>query len=243
MSTLSLRSRNISFKALALRVFLMCLLVWGFGCKKSVEDLEKGWTSNLSTVDGLAANYPAFKDAIGERKAAAQALYDAAQSLDGDEKRDKLSDANGLLLKGFIGQLRNLDKSKTSLRAKLTAATTSSGDLAYLEAAKMMNAQASRILNEVDSKLKVGAKNAAGADAVLAKITKDLKTLKKQASDLAKKAKGSKVASEKAAKAKSAAEQTKANEKKPWVCEYCKSSNSAALNKCENCGASRSTPK
>ena len=212
MSTLSLRSRNISFKALALRVFLACLLVWGFGCKKSVEDLEKGWTSNLSTVDGLAANYPAFKDAIGERKAAAQALYDAAQSLDGESKRDKLSDANSLLFKGFIGQLRNLDKGKSDLRAKLTAVATNSGDLAYLEAAKIMNAQANRILNDIDVKLKAGAKDAAGADAVLAKITKQLKNLKKQATTLAKQAKGAK---DDAAKAKSAAEKKKAVDNKP----------------------------
>ena len=213
------------------------------GCKKSVEDLEKGWTSNLKAADGLAANYPAFKTAIQERKAAAASLYDSAQGLEEEAKKAKLADASALLLKGFIGQLKHLDKNTAALRSALTSAATNSGDLAYLEAAKMMSSQANRTLDGIDAKLKTGAKTAVEADAILASITKDLKSLKKQVAKLAKKAKEAKTASDKATKSKAAAAQKKADENKPWRCEYCSSSNVATANKCENCGASRPATK
>ena len=102
---------------------------------------------------------------------------------------------------------------KSSLRTEITKATTSSGDAAYLEAAKQMNIQANRILDEIDAKLKTGATDAAGADAVLSKITKELKGLKKQVSALAKQAKGAKEASAKAAGAKAAAGERRGREK------------------------------
>lgn len=220
---------------LAYLLALIATLLLSFGCKKSAEELEKLWPSNVGAVDTLAAQYPAFKAALEERKAAAKALYDEAQSLTDDEKQEKLDSATAELRRGFIGKLRGLDSSIAGLRKDLLAATTGASDAKFLEAAKMLSSQATLTLQQVDSRLKSGAATASDADAVLNKVTSEVESIRKQLKSL-------KRSSKKAAEAKkAAASATEAKQQKSasWKCSYCQSKNKAGTQKCENCGASR----
>jgi colicin import membrane protein len=211
-------------------------------CSKSVEGETRKWTANSARVDELGAQYPGFKSALQARKTAAQQLHDAAGSLDGDAKIEKLAAANSALMAGFVHDLEALEAKVKQLREARVEAAAKAGDQTRL-GAKVAAEDAQKALDRVDAALKAGAADEAAAAAVLRKLGDDLDTAQRAldkvlAVDQAKKdeAAAAKTADE-AAEAKEAADA--AAKVAPWKCAYCDAQNPHDEASCKSCGAPR----
>ncbi|MEZ4454858.1 MAG: zinc finger Ran-binding domain-containing protein [Nannocystaceae bacterium] len=217
------------------------------GCSKSVEGETRKWSSNTAKVTEIATHYPGFKGALDARLGAATAIHDAADKLDGDAKIDKLSEANGALMKGFVGDLAGLDLRLKDLREKRVEVAAQAGDESSRLAAKVAAEDAQKALDRVDAALKAGAADEAAAAVILRKIDDDLDTAesalgkvlaadkkKKDDADAAKKAEADatkKAADDEAAKVA------------PWKCDHCDSENPHDATQCNSCGAPRPAAK
>ena len=222
-------------RKLTFAVLIGALLI-SWGCKRTAEDAGKSWERNQKTIDELAALYPGFDAALKERQKAAKAIFDAAQGLSGDEAAKKIDAANSALTKGFVGQLKGLDKKLKGLRSKLVDAATGTGDENDRAALKVVHSDISKTLDGIDAKLKAGAKDAKSADIVLKQIMSDVSAAEKNVKKLGTSAKTKKDDKKAAAAEKKA-------EKADWTCEYCQSKNKHTHTKCESCGASRGGKK
>lgn len=215
----------------------------GLACKKSVEGESKSWASNTAAFKELGALYPGFQPALDERLKAAQAIYDSATGLGEEQAIEKMAAANSTLMGGFVPTLRDIDKRIKDLRSKLVDAATAAGDESDRLGVKVVADAVTKTLDQVEATLKAGAKDVATAEVVVKKADADLAAAQKDVEKIISAAKAKK--DEKAAvKAEDKAAAQKAEEKAaPWTCEYCGSSNEAALTKCASCGAARAEEK
>ena len=212
-------------------------------CKPSVEGESKAWTGNVAKVEGLAATYPGFKDALQARIKSATAVYDKAEGLADEAKAEQLRAANQALMSGFVDELAGVEAKLDVLRKKRVEAAAKAGDDASLLAAKVAAEDASKTIERVEKALTAGASDDAGAGAVLTKVKKDIKTATDAVESVLKvdkekqetKAADAQAADAKAADAK-AAEDAKVAD---WKCEFCDGMNKHDATKCESCGAPR----
>lgn len=222
-------------------VWLAVVLLLLGGCKKSVEGEQAAWKGNVERVNGLMGQYPGFKPALEERMTKAKAVVDAAESLDGEAKADKLSEANSMLMGGFVRDLEGLDKAMKDLRTQRVEAAAKAGDESSRLGAKVAAEDAGKALDRADKALLAGAKDEATATAVVKKVKDDIATAAKAVAqvleaDKAKKDEKKAEAETKAeadAKAKADADAKVA----PWKCEYCGTENPHDESNCKSCGA------
>ncbi len=214
-------------------------------CSKSVEGETKKWATYSTRVTELAAQYPGFKGAIEARKQAAQKLHDAADKLEGDDKIQKLAEANTALMAGFVDELDDLDDKVKKLREARVEAAAKAGDTTKL-GAKVAAEDAQKTLDRVDAALKSGAADEAAAAAVLKKIESDIDTAQSAIDKVLEvdQAKKDEAAAAKKAEADAKAADAKAADEKvaPWSCEYCGNKNAHDKTSCESCGAARGKP-
>jgi septal ring factor EnvC (AmiA/AmiB activator) len=226
-----------------LLAFCATFLLFLGGCKKTVEGEEKNWTSNVSQIQTLAAQYPGFKPPLDARLAAAQGIYDAAGELDGDAQLQKMVEANRTLMAGFVADLRSLDRKIKELREKRVEAASKAGDDSSRLGAQLAAEDAQKALDRVEATLKEGATDEAAATAILKKVHADLDTAR-SAIDKVLKADAAKKSEAAAAEEAKAAAEAKAQEEAeakvaPWKCEFCDGQNPQEETKCASCGAAR----
>lgn len=241
----SRRTANASRPALLLARLLgalwLCFAV--AACSKSVEGEQKKWDANVAQVRALTAKYPGFKAALEGRLARAQTIYDAAGSLGDEAKIEKMSEANNTISAGFVHDLEHLDETLKKLREARVEAAAKAGDESSRLAAKVAADDAGKTIDRVDATLATGAKDEAGADAVLKKIVADIATAQSAIDKVVKvdrdKADDAKAKADAEAKSKVEAEAKVA----PWKCPYCGAENSHEHGACTGCGAPRSDKK
>lgn len=212
-------------------------------CSKSVEGEQKRWDANVAQVRALTAKYPGFKAALEGRLARSQAIYDGAASLGDEAKIEKMSEANNAISAGFVHDLEHLDETLKKLREARVEAAAKAGDDSSRLAAKLAADDAGKTIDRVDATLATGAKDEAGADAVLKKIIADIATAQSAIDKVVKvdKAKADDAKSKADADAKSKAD---ADAKvAPWKCPYCGAENSHEHGACSGCGAPRADKK
>ena len=231
-----------SISRLLILLFAAMLMLTG-GCKKTVEGEEKAYKANVAEITSLKAQYPGFEGALQERLTKAEGIYDAAGSLSDQAKIDKLAEANSALRGGFVTDLKTMEKKIEELRKKRVEAASKAGDESSRLGAKVAAEDAQKAIDRVEKALKKGAKDEAGAKAVIKKATKDIDTAlaavkKVLETDKAKKdeKKAEKDAKEKKAADKEAKEAAKVAD---WKCEYCGSTNKHDVKECGSCGAPR----
>ncbi len=227
----------------ALITVLTALTLSVSGCSKSVEGESKKWDSNTAKVTALGAQYPGLKTALEARKATAKEVYDAAASLDGDAKIEKLAEANSALMSGYVRQLDEIDAKMKKLRESRALAATNAGDSASQLGAKVAAEDAAKVIERVEAMLKKGSPDEAAAQVLVKKASDDLDAAQKAidkvvAADKAKKdsAKAEAQAEKSEAKADEAAAAAKVA---PWKCGYCDSENPHDVTSCNSCGAAR----
>lgn len=223
------------------------LLVSTVSCKKSVEGEQQAWKTNVEQVKGLMATYPGFTPPLEQRMTKATELHDAADSLDGDAKIDKLSEANSALMAGWVRDLQGLDEAMKSLRTKRVEAAAQAGDESSRLGAKVAAEDAQKALDRAEKALGAGAKDEASATAVVKSVKSDIETAAKAVEAVLKadkSKKDDKAAKEEAKDAKDAAAKVEADAKvAPWKCEYCGAENPHDEANCKSCGAPKSVAK
>lgn len=220
-------------------LWLTALMLIVGACTKTVEGESKKWTANTAKVAELAATYPGFKDVLEARKAAAKKIFDAAEGLDEAQKIEKMAEANRTLMGGFVDDLEDLEGEIKELREKRVEAASKAGDEATQLAAKVAADDVQQTLERVEARLQDGASDEAGANAVLKKITADLKTAEEAVDKVLKADQEKKDAAEADKKAADDAKAADEAKTAPWKCEYCGSSNPHEEKSCASCGAPR----
>lgn len=223
--------------------FVAALLLFVAACSKTVEGEQKAWDSNVTEVKGLMAKYPGFKPALEARLASAQAIFDASKSLSGDAQIEKMSEANGAINRDFVAGLNGLEAKLKKLRESRVEAAAKAGDESSRLGAKVAADDAAKTIERVEATLATGAKDEAGAKAVLDKINGDIDTAQSAVDKVlgadADKKKDAEKKSADEAKAKADAEAKVAD----WKCEYCGTANKHDHAKCSGCGAARGDAK
>jgi trimeric autotransporter adhesin len=217
------------------------------GCKKSVEGEQQAWKSNVEQVNGLMAQYPAFKPALEQRMAKATELHGAADTLDGDAKIEKLAEASSTLMAGYVRELAGLDEAMKSLRTKRVEAAAQAGDASSRLGATVAAEDASKALDRAQKALETGAKDEASATAVVKTVKSDIETATKGVEAVLKadkSKKDEKAAAGEAKEAKEAADKVEAEAKvAPWKCEFCGGENPHDEANCKSCGAPKAVAK
>jgi hypothetical protein len=210
------------------------------GCKRTVKGEEARWASVNRTADEISALYPGFKPAVEERRTAARALHDAAQKLADDEQRiGKLSEASNVLGRGFLRDLGGVDDRVRKIRAQLVEVSGAAADPAAERRLAQAKENVTRVLGEVDARLRRGAADGKSADALATKIAADLKSAEDQLAMVAPAKPEAAAATAKDGKPAAGA----APAAETWTCEFCNHANATSLTKCDNCGAARPAPK
>jgi hypothetical protein len=235
------------FRTLLAWLAVVMLLLGSGGCKKSVEGETQAWKTNTEQVRGLTATYPGFKPALEARLVKATEIHDAATTLDGDAKIEKLSEANSALMSGWVRDLQGLEESMKTLRTKRVEAAAQAGDESTRLGAKVAAEDAQKALDRAQKALETGAKDEASATAVVKSVKSDIETAAKAVESVLKadkSKKDEKAAQDEAKDAKEAAAKAEADAKvAPWTCEYCKTENPHDATSCTSCGAPKSVAK
>ncbi len=237
-------ARSVTAVRTVLIPFLLLTLFTVFGgCKQTVENQTAAWKSNVKTVEALQAKYPGFKPALQARIDEATPMHEAAGSLEGDAAIEKLSAANGALMKGFVRELDKIETVSKKLREARVEATAKASDPSIRAGAKVAADDAEKALSRAEAALKTGAKNPNEADAIVKKVLADLETAQSAIDKV------SGVQSDKDSKAKAdkdAANQDAEDAKEAvadWKCSYCGNLNPHDHNECGGCGAGKSGKK
>lgn len=223
------------------------MILFAGGCKKSVEGEQQAWKTNVEQVKGLTATYAGFKPALEQRLTKATELHDAADTLDGDAKIDKLAEANSTLMAGWVRDLQGLDESMKDLRTKRVEAAAKAGDESSRLAAKVAAEDAQKALDRAQKALETGAADEASAAATIKSVKSDIETAAKAVDSVLKAdkdKKDEKAANDEAKGAKDAAAKAEAEAKvAPWKCEYCGVENPHDEASCKSCGAPKAAAK
>jgi hypothetical protein len=232
-------------------VGLLVALAGLAACSKTVEGETKAWERNQSELASLKALYPAFAAALDEQLKKAQTSMEAAQAAPEADRPKRMGEANALLSGGWVGQLRGLDREIKDVRAKITQATTGAKDESGRMAVRQVADDAQRVITQVEERLRQGAADAAGAQAIVSKLHADLQAAEKNVDTVIKSQEAAAKAAQAAAAAPAATDGGPAAAGQPpaagqpaqpaqpagWKCAYCGGMNDAALTKCQGCGA------
>lgn len=234
-------------RGIAIALTFLLLFLGVTACKKTVEGETKSWDANVKKVEAMKARYPGLKEALDSRLSSAKEVKAKADDLAEEAKAEQLSAANSALMKGFVGDLAKLDKKIEKLRKSRVDVTAKAGDASTREAAKIAAGDASKAIERVESALKSGAKDEAGANAVVKAAIKDLDVAQKAIDSVAKTDKSKKKdAASKDKKANDAAAAKDAAAKAAvadWKCGHCDSMNKHDATKCASCGAPKPAKK
>lgn len=210
----------------------LCLLV--VGCKKTVKGESRRWEAGQKKVSELSVRYPGFAKALEAQRGKARAVYDAAQGISGDEaKAVKLSEANTLLVGGFVGKLDALDGKIKGLRQSLVAAGGVAADAPERGRVDAAVTEVKRSLEKVEVLLKQGAQDVTAAGVVVDQADGELQLATKMLADAMPKAAPPTTAKQ------GVATPPTDDKAKPWTCEYCDHVNDPDAKTCANCGAPR----
>ena len=217
-----------------------------FACKKTEKGESQRWESGQTAITQLSATYPGFKAALAEQRSKAEAAMAEAKKVEDKKARiEAMSKANNLLSGEFVGNLQGADKRIKELRQEMIALAgdaTAEDEKKVLAEAKV---QVDKTLVEVDKTLMIGAKDVAGAGAVLSKVDADLKFAASTLGQVRKRVSDRKSAEQAASAAKSAGDEASteaaAEAVAPWTCEYCSHENPHDATTCSNCKAARPT--
>lgn len=107
----------------ALLLLICCLSA----CKPSTKNETAKWQSNLSAIDKLVQDAPAFAVPIKEVKAKAEAAWAEAEKMTEEEKKaEGMNVANQMISNGFVGHLikiPEMEKEIDDIRGKLAGKT------------------------------------------------------------------------------------------------------------------------
>jgi DNA repair exonuclease SbcCD ATPase subunit len=209
-------------------------------CEKTEKGESKRWEQGLTELTELSATYPGFRGAIDLVRSKAESAMETARGISDKEQRiEAMAIANRSLSSGFIGQLRGVDKQIKKLREQvlsLTGDAETDDEKRVLDEAKK---QADATFASVDSLLKAGARTPAEASAILEKIDSDLDFAGKALKQVRDRIGARKRAETAAVEAKAAADKAAQEAVAPWTCGYCDHENPHDARKCSNCSADR----
>ena len=233
---------------------LLSVIVLTLGCSKTPEGETKKWDANKKEVNALMAQYPGMKAPLQARLDAATKTWDAASGMSGDEQVKKMAAANSELMGGFVGQLGDVSDKLKKLRESAAEVTAKATDESSRQGAKVAAEDAKKTVDRVEKTLTTGAKDEAGATAVMKKVMDDIATSQsaidkvagadKEKTDKKEQEKADeKAAADKAAADKAAADKAAADKVADWTCEYCDAVNKHDATSCTSCSEPRSEKK
>lgn len=204
--------------------------------KATVESETKRWASTQQTLDKLSGEYPGFKAALQEAKAAGEAKMKAAESVSKEEEKVKaMSDAINAARPQFVKDLEDLKTNTNKLKDLMTQAPKKVTTPADKDAAMLAVREADFTLGSVETKLRSAAPaNINEANGITAGIASELKAATDRLDKILKDAEKTTAGN------KTAADSTKkADEKKlaDVKCRSCGTMNAAGSKKCSSCTA------
>lgn len=203
-------------------------------CAKSVEGETNAWNRNKEKINELKVLYPSMANALTTQLSSAEAAWENANSVSGEEaKIEAMAGANRLLNSGFVSDLSDFKKKQKDLNdlvVDVTAASKAANDELSARVAIM---QANSVISNTKSMVERGAQTPAEAEIVMNQVTKDL-------DDITKTLKKTQERFKKVEKDEKKAEAEKEEAAKPWTCNYCSKSNAADAKECGGCGAPHS---
>lgn len=219
------------------------LLILNTACKQTVEGESNRWESNKQRIEKLKAKYPGFSSALDEVMTQAEAKFNEAESVSGDEgKIELLSAANKIASPNFVTQLDGLDSKINNIEDLAAKAAQESTDHSDRDAAWTAKTSATRAIEEARKQVRsANASSITAAEGVIEGIVLNLNRAEERLQKVVKTAEDKKAAEEKAAEdEKTAEDDAKAaeEEKKAAIkCGYCGTMNDAGTAKCNSCGA------
>lgn len=95
----------------------LCAPLLFLACAKTESGEKNRWQNNQNMIQGLAAEYPAFKTVLMQKWDEATALMEEAKKVSDEEERiEAMSDANRALNVRFINELKTIDEKIKEIR-------------------------------------------------------------------------------------------------------------------------------
>ncbi len=222
---------NTFFLIAIIATFLM-------SCGSSVESQQKGWTSNLKTVDSYKAKYPKLKAFLSEDVEAGTKVKKEAEGISDEKaKIKKMREANGKITSGILKNLKDLESKITDTKSKQASLKNAKVVADQKKFADEANVDAKKALSDADvatvatystkqeaiEAIKKQIKKLTEADSEVDRILAKTDDVNKKVEDDNKKIEEDNKKTEEA--------------KKPIKCEYCASMNEPTLTKCKSCAA------
>lgn len=226
------------------KLFLIFIAISLFACKPSVEGEIKSWEQNKKNAQQLKKDYPAYAKLVDARLTEAEKLWKSAEAITDEEKKaEAMSNANSVLERGSVYQLKSMkskisslksDKSKLQEQISSNPALGDRANIAIKEAndaiktgEEALFATGALSVTDAESKIKLAASRIETAEksmsSVLSAINKDKKEKKEQVKKQEQKEKEAKKEEQK--------------KKEKIKCEYCGGMNKPDATKCEHCDA------
>ena len=220
-----------------LTFFIVALLLLA-SCSRSVEGETSAWASNKTRLSELKALYPGFSAALESMMGQAESAWNAASSISNeDEKIAKMAEANALIGSGWVGDLGGMDAQKRKLRDEASRLNSKAKTPADRMTASSINSSASMAVSRVESDLRMGAADAAGAAAIVRRAMEDLRSAQKMVDDMESNLRKNKGTTTTAG----GSDNTKPADVEPatWTCGYCSKTNDKSAHECSGCGAQK----
>ncbi len=205
------------------------------GCKQTTESEGNAWKNNVESVKSLAIDYPNYKPFLEAQIKAAQKVMEAAKGISDEEKKiEKMSDANELINKGIVGELKKIKATTSDLKTTINSATgTKFGE---------SESTAKRILQEANDAIlesqKILKANVASKEDGIRMARKANQLLTDKENEVSEFMTKFESANSKKIDVKTDEKtDVKKDEPKMVKCEYCKVKNDAKNAKCSACGA------
>jgi len=225
-----------------INLLIISIVLIAISCGPSIENEKKNWDKNLQEIEKLKTDYPGFATMLDESLQKAKTVWKESENIsDQKEKASKISDANEILEKNCIGNLREL-KSKLSVidskieEVKKLRSGEKGEEKRYAEDAIT---DAESAISFTEGMLN-DAKNG-NSDSPCEKIEKSYKKLDSAFSNLGVAI--SKLNSKKNQQIDTSKNKNNTNntntivKPEPVKCSYCGTLNEADYSKCKSCGA------
>jgi hypothetical protein len=232
----------VNFRKIHQHMKKLCILFVALlllaSCSRSVEGETSAWASNKTRLNELKALYPGFSAALESMMGQAESAWNAASSISNeDEKIAKMAEANALIGSGWVGDLGAIDSQKRKLRDEASRLNSKAKTPADRMNATSINSSASMTVSRVESDLRMGAADAAGAAAIVRRATEDLRSAQKMVDDMESNLRKSTSTTTTAG----GSNDTKPADVEPatWTCGYCSKTNDKSAHECGGCGAQK----
>ncbi len=211
-------------------------------CGPTLESSNEDWKKNQEAMTQLKSDYAAFTPLIDQKLEEAKKAWDASKNISNEEEKlDKMVEANKILSKGSIGDLRNMKSKISGLKNKkesLMKMKVSSYQLE--ERAQDAFETVKKAINKAEKVIYMG-KDDFNIDEAPGKLDMTFTGLTdayKEVEiiiDLIDK-ENDKITQEKQKKEQQINEEKVKEEKADIKCEYCGTMNKAGSTKCSSCG-------